>query len=121
MVDAPYAPIERPTDDIPEAPGAVAAARAPAMAADSVRDRTLFDRLAGLRIEPILGRLRPAAPPPVNGRALRRRRGDGSRPPARDPRLADDNPFTPDVLRRRAAAGSRCRGRGHDRAAQVGG
>jgi S-DNA-T family DNA segregation ATPase FtsK/SpoIIIE len=101
MVDAPYAPIERPTDDIPEAPswskvplqGPLQPLASPAMAADSVRDRTLFDRLAGLRIEPILGRLRPvsAAPPaapPVPAMPV-------------DPEpaeAADDNPFTPDGL-----------------------
>ena len=78
MVDAPYAPIERPTDGIPEAPVPLQPHAPPSMAADSVRDRTLFDRLAGLRIEPILGRLRPVAPPPVDaGRALLV--GDGKR------------------------------------------
>ena len=80
MVDAPYAPIERPADDIPEAPVPLQP-HAPSMtAADSVRDRTLFDRLAGLRIEPILGRLRPAAPPPAEAQARAVRR-----PTAADP------------------------------------
>jgi S-DNA-T family DNA segregation ATPase FtsK/SpoIIIE len=96
MVDAPYAPIERPTDEIPEAPSWSQGPPPHAtMAADSVRDRTLFDRLAGLRIEPILGRLRPAAAPPTDGQPV---------PPAplEEPEpaieMADDNPFTPDVL-----------------------
>ena len=63
MVDAPYAPIERPADDIPECTGAARSRmRRRRRRPNSVRDRTLFDRLAGLRIEPILGRLRPAAP-----------------------------------------------------------
>src|SRR5215510_213189 len=55
MVDAPHAPIERPTEDIPEAP--VPLHPRAMTAAESVHDRTLFDRLAGMRIEPILGRL----------------------------------------------------------------
>ncbi|MFO1082189.1 MAG: DNA translocase FtsK 4TM domain-containing protein [Reyranellaceae bacterium] len=38
--------------------------QAPA-AADSVQDRTLFDRLAGRRIEPIISRWRPATPSPA--------------------------------------------------------
>src|SRR5690349_3513644 len=61
MVDAPYAPIERPAEEIPEMPAGYEPARpteqAPATV-ESVQERTLFDRLAGLRIEPILGRLR---------------------------------------------------------------
>ena len=61
MVDAPYAPIERPADEIPETPADHQPIQAPT-AAESVQERTLFDRVAGLRIEPILGRLRPAAP-----------------------------------------------------------
>ena len=61
MVDAPYAPIERPADEIPEMPADHQPMQAPT-AAESVQERTLFDRVAGLRIEPILGRLRPAAP-----------------------------------------------------------
>ena len=61
MVDAPYAPIERPADEIPEMPPGHQPVPAPT-AAESVQERTLFDRVAGLRIEPILGRLRPAAP-----------------------------------------------------------
>src|SRR6266545_2412167 len=61
MVDAPYAPIERPADEIPEMPPGHQPVQAPT-AAESVQERTLFDRVAGLRIEPILGRLRPAAP-----------------------------------------------------------
>ena len=60
-------------------------------AAESVQERTLFDRVAGLRIEPILGRLRPAAPaaervepvapPAADGAASsKRRRSPRSRP-----------------------------------------
>ncbi|MBM3647404.1 MAG: hypothetical protein FJX11_06385, partial [Alphaproteobacteria bacterium] len=66
LVDAPYAPIERPAADIPELPAghpsAMPAEPIPALP-DSVEERTLFDRFAGLRIEPILGRLRATAPP----------------------------------------------------------
>jgi S-DNA-T family DNA segregation ATPase FtsK/SpoIIIE len=90
MVDAPYAPIERPTDDIPEAPVQLQPHAPPMTAADSMRDRTLFDRLAGLRIEPILGRLRPvAAAPSVPVTPV---------DPGAAAEAADDNPFTPDVL-----------------------
>jgi S-DNA-T family DNA segregation ATPase FtsK/SpoIIIE len=102
MVDAPYAPIERPTDDIPEAPprtqeGPLQPLAPATMAADSVRDRTLFDRLAGLRIEPILGRMRPAAPPPVDGPAVPPPPLEAEPEPAIG-MADDDNPFTPDVL-----------------------
>ena len=98
MVDAPYAPIERPTDDIPEAP--VPLQPQPPTAAESVQDRTLFDRLAGLRIEPILGRLRPAAPAPT----LQPPEASDGFEPASDSSAAsavdtaDDNPFAPDAL-----------------------
>jgi DNA segregation ATPase FtsK/SpoIIIE, S-DNA-T family len=98
MVDAPYAPIERPTDDIPEAP--VALQPQPATAAESVQERTLFDRLAGLRIEPILGRLRPAAPAPTSQSPgapdASKPAPDSAAASAAD--TADDNPFTPDAL-----------------------
>jgi DNA segregation ATPase FtsK/SpoIIIE, S-DNA-T family len=98
MVDAPYAPIERPTDDIPEAP--VPLQPQPPTAAESVQDRTLFDRLAGLRIEPILGRLRPAAPAPT---LQPPEASDGFEPVSDSPAAsavdtADDNPFAPDAL-----------------------
>jgi S-DNA-T family DNA segregation ATPase FtsK/SpoIIIE len=63
MVDAPYAPIERPDEGVPEAPTPSHQGPQAPTAAQSVQDRTLFDRLAGLRIEPVLGRLRPAVPP----------------------------------------------------------
>ena len=53
MVDAPYAPIERPADEIPKCRRATSRIQAPT-AAESVQERTLFDRVAGLRIEPIL-------------------------------------------------------------------
>ena len=78
MVDAPYAPIERPAGEISEAPVPPIGGRQPTMTdapRESVQERTLFDRLAGLRIEPILGRLRPAPPSPAApSKANRRRR-----------------------------------------------
>jgi S-DNA-T family DNA segregation ATPase FtsK/SpoIIIE len=101
LVDAPYAPIERPTDDIPEPPGGLQPRPAPT-AAESVHDRTLFDRLAGLRIEPILGRVRPAAPAaempqqipsgPVSSESM------PAQPlaPSATAETYDDNPFKPD-------------------------
>src|SRR6185369_7657902 len=101
MVDAPYAPIERPADEIPEMPPGHLPVQAPT-AAESVQERTLFDRVAGLRIEPILGRLRPASP-------VGERVEPGAPLPAApmpEPHTAapegedadDDNPFTPDAL-----------------------
>ena len=57
MVDAPYAPIERPAPEIPESPVPLephAPLTVPPV--ELVRERTLFDRLAGLRIEPFLAR-----------------------------------------------------------------
>jgi DNA segregation ATPase FtsK/SpoIIIE, S-DNA-T family len=67
MVDAPHSPIERPTPDIPPAPAPLhPAVLQTAAAGGSLDERTLFDRLAGgMRIEPILGRMRPAAAPPA--------------------------------------------------------
>jgi S-DNA-T family DNA segregation ATPase FtsK/SpoIIIE len=68
MVDAPYAPIERATPDIPQAPAspesyATAPYEAPAEpVAESVKERTLFSRLSGLRIEPFMRRSTTAAP-----------------------------------------------------------
>jgi S-DNA-T family DNA segregation ATPase FtsK/SpoIIIE len=98
MVDAPSAPIERPADDIPEAP--VALQPRPPTAAESVQERTLFDRLAGLRIEPILGRLRPAAlaPTPLHTEASGGSEPVPGSPAASAADTADDNPFTPDAL-----------------------
>ncbi len=65
MVDAPNAPIERPAPDIPPAPAPLHPAAPPPPDA-SLGERTLFDRLAGgMRIEPILGRLRPAPVAPA--------------------------------------------------------
>jgi len=119
MVDAPYAPIERPADEIPEMP----AGHEPAMTmppeqapttVESVQERTLFDRLSGLRIEPILGRLRPAAPaaervepvmesssPPMADSEPQPAAQSVSLAPSAEPQPAeayDDNPFTPDAL-----------------------
>ncbi|MBM3643335.1 MAG: cell division protein FtsK [Alphaproteobacteria bacterium] len=91
MVDAPFAPIERAPGEIPPAP-----------APDAVpaEDRTLFDRLVGRRIEPVLGRPRIAELPPEAS-------DTGSRASVEPPiavadRAAttpdvDDNPFVPDA------------------------
>jgi S-DNA-T family DNA segregation ATPase FtsK/SpoIIIE len=115
MVDAPYAPIERPAGEIPEMPEghqpvldeAIQREPGPA-AAESVQERTLFDRLAGLRIEPILGRLRPAAAGAERVEPIM----DPSPQPAPAAPVAtelaadaeDDNPFTPDALAEPAPA-----------------
>lgn len=108
MVDAPNAPIERPTPDIPPAPAPLHPA-APSLAepgADPVAERTLFDRLAGgMRIEPILGRLRPSPPPvaaPLPEEVVR----TTAPAPIEEPEVeafveaeeGDENPFTPDQL-----------------------
>jgi S-DNA-T family DNA segregation ATPase FtsK/SpoIIIE len=105
MVDAPYAPIERPADEIPEMPADHQPIQAPT-AAESVQERTLFDRVAGLRIEPILGRLRPAAPaaegmepvPPASSAP-----GQQAAPQP-ESEADDDNPFAPDPLADPASA-----------------
>jgi S-DNA-T family DNA segregation ATPase FtsK/SpoIIIE len=69
LVDAPYSPLERPAPEIPEAPVELnphappnldVAAPAPV---ESVKERTLFDRLVGLRIEPIFSRRAKVAAP----------------------------------------------------------
>ena len=102
MVDAPFAPIERPAPEIPEAPAALEPGqlqpevpREP----ESIRERTLFDRLAGLRIEPILGKLKPAAPPSpqVVEEAPVLPLEAVPETPSTDA-IVDDNPFTPDSI-----------------------
>ncbi len=106
MVDAPYAPIERPTDEIPEPPvgalGGLQPQAAPT-AAESVQERTLFDRLSGLRIEPIMSRLRPAAPaaevpPPASAEPVATVEAMPEAPVSPQPvaEVYDDNPFKPD-------------------------
>jgi S-DNA-T family DNA segregation ATPase FtsK/SpoIIIE len=115
LVDAPHSPIAPPPPEIPAPPSPPSIAPATPVtdsaAPDSVGERTLFDRLAGgFRIEPILGRLRPAptaapmasaqeeplteviqfAAPPVEAAE-----------DAPEPELEegdDENPFTPDDL-----------------------
>jgi S-DNA-T family DNA segregation ATPase FtsK/SpoIIIE len=105
MVDAPNSPLERPAPDIPPAPAPMHPMAAPPAAADgSIGERTLFDRLAGgMRIEPILGRLR-AAPAPTA--ALPEEVVRTALPPElpeepvaetfADQDEGDENPFTPD-------------------------
>ena len=123
MVDAPFAPIERAAPEIPEAPAFLNPApvqpvldeAAPA-APESIKERTLFDRLAGLRIEPILGRLRPAASSPASAPvpAQELPAAPVAEPPqeidesvdlaerdderAEEETTEDENPFTPDAL-----------------------
>jgi S-DNA-T family DNA segregation ATPase FtsK/SpoIIIE len=105
MVDAPNAPIERPMAGIPPAPAPLHPAAAPPAGDESIGERTLFDRLAGgMRIEPILGRLRatPAQPAAALPEEVVR---TAPPPPAvpEEPAEAfagddegDENPFTPD-------------------------
>jgi S-DNA-T family DNA segregation ATPase FtsK/SpoIIIE len=112
LVDAPFAPIERAAPEIPEAPVPLHPAQhdlAELQAPESIRERTLFDRLSGLRIEPILGRLRPApasGPAPVAEPEESSPRGETpvAAAPAAIPVAdfeeaeSDENPFTPDSL-----------------------
>ncbi|MBV8392216.1 MAG: DNA translocase FtsK, partial [Alphaproteobacteria bacterium] len=133
LVDAPHAPIERPMPEIPAAPAALDAAIgsspvAPAqlMATpgepESIRERTLFDRLAGgIRIEPILGKLRPTAPPPSPSDDLPTEVIRTVLPPTAEAEVEaereidadagidgaeDENPFIPDALPAEAMAAS---------------
>ncbi|MDP2377955.1 DNA translocase FtsK 4TM domain-containing protein, partial [Reyranella sp.] len=105
LVDAPYAPIERPAPEIPDSPVPLD----PQAPTDSVQERTLFDRLAGRRIEPFLARrTAPVAQPIENGPALdaSQEAFDATSPlppelPLAEPAIEatdDDNPFTPDAL-----------------------
>lgn len=105
MVDAPYAPIERPEEDGPEAPAISHQAPQAPTAAQSVQDRTLFDRFAGLRIEPVLGRLRPAAPA-AQDPDVRPAEPEAPLEPAAESTLDAhvENPFAPAALDEEAAA-----------------
>jgi len=107
MVDAPNAPIERPTPDIPPAPAPLHPSAAPPVADESLGERTLFDRLAGgMRIEPILGRLRAAPAQPAAALPDEVVRTAAPPPPPALPEEpaegfadhdeGDENPFTPD-------------------------
>jgi S-DNA-T family DNA segregation ATPase FtsK/SpoIIIE len=133
MVDAPYAPIERPAPDIPQAPAPAspeAYATAPHEApvepvVESVKERTLFSRLSGLRIEPFMrrsttvapqgaGRVEPvmaafeapqqpvqpaAIPVAPAAQPLQQEHEDAAAPADEAPSEADEeNPFAPDVL-----------------------
>ncbi|CAN5201739.1 hypothetical protein BH10PSE6_BH10PSE6_25820 [soil metagenome] len=121
MVNAPNAPIEPPTPDIPPAPVPLRPGPPPATdsaAPNSVVERTLFDRLAGsFRIEPIMGRLRAGAapiearpgavepivfaPPPPSGldpEAEAIAEGAGIADGAEAIESDDENPFAPDTL-----------------------
>ncbi len=114
MVDAPYSPIERPAPEIPEAPIELHPHAPPdldvaapdELPGDSVRERTLFDRLAGLRIEPIFSRRAkpPAAPVdpglPEEVVAFAPRPEAVLAPEVLEDQAADDdeNPFTPDSI-----------------------
>ncbi|WP_020699083.1 DNA translocase FtsK [Reyranella massiliensis] len=131
MVDAPYAPIERPTPDIPQTPVSPEAyATAPHEApvepvVESVKERTLFSRLSGLRIEPFMRRSTTVAPQgaervepvmaafeapaqPVQPTAIpvapaaqpQQQAYEGTAAPANEaPSEADEeNPFAPDAL-----------------------
>jgi S-DNA-T family DNA segregation ATPase FtsK/SpoIIIE len=125
MVDAPYAPIERPADDIPAAPeglrmhSPVLDEAAPAR----TQERTFLSRLTGgLRIEPFMRRSSPASataaeriepgfaghdapPPPQYRQPVVEEEFEAPPPPPPPPQAAveeetddqaDENPFTPD-------------------------
>jgi len=130
MVDAPYSPIERDAPEIPEAPVDLHPHAPPEPTietpAESVRERTLFDRIAGLRIEPIFSRRAKAAPeriePELPQEVVNFAPQPVSRPAADlDPTQVmppaspealeeetfeedDENPFTPDAIDAEPAA-----------------
>src|SRR5471032_173850 len=110
MVDAPYSPIERQAPEIPEAPVELHPHAPPSLdveaPVESVRERTLFDRLAGLRIEPIFSR-RPKVEAELPEEVVAF--APGVEPTQLMPHLApqaledeaveeDENPFTPDSI-----------------------
>ena len=94
LVDAPYAPIERPTDEIPEAPGGLRP-HAPVLdeaAPEAVKDRTFLSRLSGgLRIEPFMRRSASASSPA----AERIEPGFEPTPPSHRPHAAEVDEFEP--------------------------
>ena len=103
LADAPYSPFER-APEIPSAPPRIEpyaanphGQRPPAPA----QDRTLVDRLSGPRIEPIMSRLRPAAPPAkgAEGRIEPAFAPAGERiEPEFEGEGAEENPFAPDEV-----------------------
>jgi S-DNA-T family DNA segregation ATPase FtsK/SpoIIIE len=116
MVDAPYAPIERQAPEIPEAPVELHPHAPPSLdvempsdaPAESVRERTLFDRLAGLRIEPIFSRRARVDAAPAEAELPEEvvAFAPGVAPtqlmphpaPEDDAIEEDENPFTPDSI-----------------------
>jgi S-DNA-T family DNA segregation ATPase FtsK/SpoIIIE len=106
MVDAPYAPIERPAPEIPDSPVPLEPQhQGLAHAPDSVSERTLFDRLAGRRIEPFMPRRAGEATEPAESELPQEVVTFAPpSPPAEDMagepavEVPDDNPFTPDAL-----------------------
>jgi len=107
MVDAPYAPIERQAPEIPEAPVELHPHAPPSLdveapadtPAESVRERTLFDRLAGLRIEPIFSRRPRVDAAPVEAKLPEEvvAFAPGVEP-TNEAVEEDENPFTPDSI-----------------------
>ena len=128
MVDAPYSPIERPAPEIPEAPVELNPHAPPNLdvpyeapnldvagpaPVESVKERTLFDRIAGLRIEPIFSRRAKVASSPVaqelpeevvafapDGAPTQVMRSAAPEAPADGEEVEEDdqNPFTPDSI-----------------------
>ena len=115
LVDAPYAPIERPAPEIPESPIPLDPQVPPVAGGpvDSVRERTLFDRLAGLRIEPFMARRGVQTTGPIEIEpqiGVPQEAVDVAAPAPEFPAAVeapadsssdlgdDDNPFTPDAL-----------------------
>ena len=114
MVEAPYSPIEPAAGEIPPPPTPMHPAPPPVTdgaAPNSIVERTLFDRLAGsFRIEPIIGRLRPAATlPSAQPEEAELTSFAPPLPPMIEPEVnaqpedaadeeGDENPFAPDTL-----------------------
>ena len=102
LVDAPYSPIERPAPGMRDLPHMPAQLGSPSPAGpETIGERTQFDRLSGLRIEPVIGRSRPDAAPAVTPAepAPLPLPEPLHRPEAAPAIVADDdNPFTPDSL-----------------------
>ena len=99
LVDAPYSPIERPAPgmrDLPHMPAQPPFVPGP----ETLGERTQFDRISGLRIEPVMRSRPDAAPAAIAAEPAPLPLPEPLHRPEAAPTIVadDDNPFTPDSL-----------------------